>query len=119
MMEDVAHSWNLSSVLSQQFGGNGEYNDHAQHKEHYGRSSGVCCCFSSLVICFYFPLGGSGYPGSGSPQQVGFVGGYFPLVLGYYCFSFFPYSWHYSTDGTDFPYSQNFEIVEWERDEQS
>jgi hypothetical protein len=82
---------------------------------------GGCCCCSSLGVCCYCPLGGSGYLDSGCPQQVGFVGGYFHLVPGYYCFSFFLSSWHYSTDGMDFPYStvQKYEVVEWERDEQS
>jgi hypothetical protein len=34
---------------------------------------------------------------------------------------FFLSFWHYSTDGSDFSYSvvQNFDIAEWERDEQS
>jgi hypothetical protein len=107
--------------LKSKFGGNGEYNDHAHHKEHKGSLSRGCCCCSSLGVCCYCPLGGSGYPDSGFPQQVGFVGGYFPLVLGYYCFSFFLSFWHYSTDGPDFPYStvQKYEIVEWERVEQS
>jgi hypothetical protein len=52
---------------------------------------------------------------------VGFVGGYFHLILGYYCFSFFLSCWHYSTDEMDFPYStiQKYEVVEWERAEQS
>jgi hypothetical protein len=56
-----------------------------------------------------------------APRQVGSVGGDSPLVLDYYCFIFFLSFWHYSTDGLDFPYSvvQNFDIVEWERAEQS
>jgi hypothetical protein len=73
------------------------------------------------LVCYYFPLGGSGSPDSGCPRQVGSVGGDSLLVLDYYCFSFFLSFWHYSTDGLDFPYSvvQNFDIVEWERAEQN
>jgi hypothetical protein len=76
---------------------------------------------SSLGVFYYCPLWGSGYPSYGFPQQVGFVGGYFPLVMGYYCFGFFFYFWHYSVDGLDFSCSvvQNFKIVEWERVEKS
>jgi hypothetical protein len=58
-----------------------------------------------------------------APEQVGSVGGGFGslLVLDYYCFGFFLSFWHCSTDGSDFSYSvvQNFDIVEWERDEQN
>jgi hypothetical protein len=38
-----------------------------------------------------------------------------------YCFDFSLSFWNYSTNGSDFPYSvvQNFDIVEWERDEQN
>jgi hypothetical protein len=99
---------------------NGEYNDHSHCKGHKGSSFRVCCC-SSLGICFYFPLGGFGSPDSGCPQQVGSLGGCFALVLGYYCFGFSLYFWHYSADGSDWLYSvvQNFEISEWERDEKS
>jgi hypothetical protein len=57
----------------------------------------------------------------GFPQWDGFVGGYFLLVPGYYCFSFSLSSWHYSADGMDFTHStvQNPESVEWERVEQN
>jgi hypothetical protein len=74
-----------------------------------------------MVDCYCFPLGGFGFLDFDFPQQDGFVGGYFLLVLGCYCFSFFLSSWNYSADGLDFPYSivQKYEPVEWERVEQS
>jgi hypothetical protein len=73
-----------------------------------------------MVDCYCFPLGGSGCLDSDCPQQGGFVGDYFLLVPGFYCFSFFLYSWHYSVDESYFPYStiQKHEPVEWEMDEQ-
>jgi hypothetical protein len=65
---DVTHSHNLSSIRSWKFGGNGEYNGHAHRKEHKESSFGGCCYCSSLGVCYYWPLGGSGSPDSGSPQ---------------------------------------------------
>jgi hypothetical protein len=76
------------------------YNDHTHWKGNKGSSSGGCC-YSSLGISFYFPLGSSGSPDSGFPQQVGYVRGCFPLVLGYYCFIFSLCFWHYSIDRPD------------------
>jgi hypothetical protein len=74
-----------------------------------------------MVDCYCFPLGGFGCLDSGFPHEDGFVGGYFLLVPGCYCFIFFLSSWNYSVDELDFPYStvQKHEPVEWERDEQS
>jgi hypothetical protein len=56
-----------------------------------------------------------------SPSGVVLLEGYFLLVLGFYCFSFPLFSWHYSVNGIDVPYSsvKNFESVEWERVEQN
>jgi hypothetical protein len=74
-----------------------------------------------VVYCYCFPLGGFGCHDLGCPQRDNFVGDYFLLVPGCYCFSFFLSSWHYLVDEPYFPYStvQNFEPVEWERAEQS
>jgi len=74
------------------------------------------------MVDFYFsPLGGFVFLDSGFPQWDDFVGGYFLLVLGCYCFSFFLYSWHYLVVEMDLSYStfQKNEVIEWERDEQS
>jgi hypothetical protein len=73
------------------------------------------------LVCYYCPHEGSGSLDSGCPQRVGFVGDDSLLALGYYCFSFFLSFWHYSTDGSGWPYSvvQNFDIAEWERAEQN
>jgi hypothetical protein len=73
-----------------------------------------------MVDCYCFPLGGYVCLDYGFPQWDGFVGGYFLLVPGCYCFDFFLYSWNYLADGMDFPYStiQKHEPVEWEMDEQ-
>jgi hypothetical protein len=67
------------------------------------------------------PLGGFGCLDFGFPQREGFVGGYFLLVSGCYCFGFSLSSWNYLVDGIDFYYSfvQNFKVVERERVEQS
>jgi hypothetical protein len=77
--------------------------------------------FTFHGILLLFPPWGFWFLDSGFPQWDGFVGGYFLLVPSCYCFNFFLFFWHYSTNGLDFPYStvQKHEPVEWDRDEQN
>jgi hypothetical protein len=74
-----------------------------------------------VVDCYCWPLAGFSCLDSDFPQRDNFVGGYFLLVSGCYCFVFFLCSWNYSVDGLDFPYStvQKYEAVEWERDDKN
>jgi hypothetical protein len=74
-----------------------------------------------MVYFYYFPLGGSGCLDSGFPQHEGFVGGYFLLVSGRYCFNFFLSSWNYLVDELYFSSStiQKHEPFEWERVEKN
>jgi len=74
-----------------------------------------------MVDYYLFPLGGFGFLDSGFTQRDCFVVGYFLLVSGCYYFSFSLSSWHYSANGSDFPYSifQKSKAVEWESFEKS
>jgi hypothetical protein len=117
VLEGVVCSWILSSICNQQFGGSGEYNVHTHHIENKG--SYFQGYWSSLVVvdCYCCQIGGFGFLDSGFPQWDSFVGGYFLLVPGCYCFDFPLSYWNYLSNGMDFPYStiQKHEPVEWER----